>query len=158
MSVASRQSRALRTVAGIVTYHPDQSRLLSLISAVSGDVSRVIVFANSALDPDLDSGVSRAAEGTPITIVAAGENVGLGRAYNRIVELARLEGEEFILLFDQDSMPSDGMVRELESLSDALKEQGEKPAVVGPTPIKASGEPFAVPRRRVGRSHAAAIS
>src|SRR5687768_14604771 len=120
MSVGTSLRQTLRTVAGIVAFYPDRARLLSLISSISGDVSRVIVFANSPLDAELKTGFSFAAKDTPLTVVAAGENVGLGKAYNRIIELARLEDAEFILLFDQDSMPSDGMVRRLESLSDAL--------------------------------------
>jgi rhamnosyltransferase len=137
MSVSAPPLRPLRTVAGIVAFHPDSSGLLRLIAAVAGEVSRVIVFANSVLDPEMKSGMSGAAGQTPITLISPGENVGLGKAYNRIVELARLEGAEFVLLFDQDSMPSEGMVRGLEDLADELVRQGEKP--------------FKIPRRRSGR-------
>src|SRR5215212_7478925 len=158
MSVSAPPLRPLRTVAGIVAFHPDSSGLLRLIAAVAAEVSRVIVFANSVLDPEMKSGMSGAAGQTPVTLISPGENVGLGKAYNRVVELARLEGAEFVLLFDQDSMPSEGMVRRLESLHDTLREQGERPAVVGPTPIKASGESFKVPHRRAHGSQAAAIS
>src|SRR5215203_7092364 len=154
MSVGAPPLRPLRTVAGIVAFHPDASGLLRLITAIAGEVSRVIVFANSVLDPEMKGRMSGAAGQTPVTLISPGENVGLGKAYNRIVELARLEGAEFILLFDQDSMPSEGMVRRLESLHDTLREQGERPAVVGPTPIKVSGESFKVPRRRAHRSQA----
>jgi rhamnosyltransferase len=158
MSVGISPGRTLRTVAGIVTFHPERSRLIGLISSTASDVSRIIVFANSPLGAELKNAFSFAAKDTPVTVVSAGENVGLGKAYNRIVELARLEGAEFILLFDQDSMPSEGMARRLESLHDTLKEQGERPAVVGPTPIKASGESFKVPHRRAHGSQATAIS
>src|SRR3954462_8852987 len=150
MSVGISPGRTLRTVAGIVTFHPERSRLIGLISSTASDVSRIIVFANSPLGAELKNAFSFAAKDTPVTVVSAGENVGLGKAYNRIVELARLEGAEFILLFDQDSMPSEGMVRLLQDLADELVRQGEKPAVIGPRPVKTNGEPFKIPRRRSG--------
>ena len=158
MSVSAPPLRPLRTVAGIVAFHPDASGLLRLITAIAGEVSRVIVFANSMLDPEMKSGMSGAAGQTPVTLISPGENVGLGKAYNRIVELARLEGAEFVLLFDQDSMPSEGMVRGLEDLADELVRQGEKPALIGPRPVKANGEPFKIPRRRSGRLRPPALA
>src|SRR3954454_5933801 len=151
MSIRTPPLRAFRTVAGIVAFHPDACELLRLISAIAGDVGRIIIFANSVLDAVIKDRLSSAAGQTPVTLISPGENVGLGKAYNRIVELARLEGAEFVLLFDQDSMPSEGMVRGLEDLADELVRQGEKPAVIGPRPVKANGEPFKIPRRRSGR-------
>jgi len=137
-----------RTIAGIVAFYPDPARVLRLIASIADDVSRIVLFANSPLEAAIKNGLSTAAAQTSVTLIAPGENVGLGSAYNRIVELARLEGAEFVLLFDQDSTPSEGMVRRLEHLADELKSRGEKPAVVGPRPTKANGEPFKVPRRR----------
>jgi rhamnosyltransferase len=148
MSVGNPPVRSLRTVAGIVAFHPDPSGLVRLISSVAPDVARVVVFANSPIDPAVKEGAARSASATPITFVAPGENVGLGKAYNSIVDLALREGSEFVLLFDQDSMPADGMVRRLEDLADALRREGEKPAIVGPRPVKTNGEPFKIPRRR----------
>ena len=87
---------------------------------------------------------------TPVTLISRAR-MSSSKAYNRIVELARLEGAEFVLLFDQDSMPSEGMVGGLDDLADELVRQGEKPAVIGPRPVKANGEPFEIPRRRSGR-------
>src|SRR5829696_1350662 len=137
-----------RTIAGIVAFYPDPARVLRLIASIADDVSRIVLFANSPLEAAIKNGLSTAAAQTSVTLIAPGENVGLGSAYNRIVELARLEGAEFVLLFDQDSTPSEGMVRRLEHLADELKSRGEKPAVVGPRPTKTNGEPFKVPRRR----------
>jgi rhamnosyltransferase len=148
MSIGNPPVRSKRTVAGIVAFHPDPSGLVRLIESIAADVCRIIVFANSPLDPAIKGRVARSELEAPITFITPGENLGLGKAYNSIVDLAMRDGAEFVLLFDQDSMASDRMVRRLEDLADQLRRQGEKPAVVGPRPVKASGEPFKIPRRR----------
>ena len=158
MSLGTPPTRRLRTVGGIVAFHPDPSGLLRLIATTAPDVTRVVVFANSPLDRSIKERVAAAAGATPVTVMAPGQNVGLGKAYNRIVELARLEDAQFVLLFDQDSLPSTGMVRRLEDLADELRRRGEKPAIVGPAPVKASGEPFKVPHRRSRANHAQAVA
>jgi rhamnosyltransferase len=148
MSIASQPVRSKRTVAGIVAFHPDPSNLARLIARIAPDVCRVVVFANSPLDHPVSERAAAAASGAPVTFVTPGENLGLGRAYNVIIDLAVKDGAEFVLLFDQDSMPSEGMVQRLEDLAGELRGRREKPALVGPRPVKASGEPFKVPRRR----------
>ena len=153
MSIRTPPLRAFRTVAGIVAFHPDACELLRLISAIAGDVGRIIVFANSALDAVIKDRLSSAAGQTPVTLISPGENVGLGKAYNRMVELARLEGAEFVLLLDQDSMPSAGMVCRLEDLADELVRRGEKPSLIGPRPVKSTGEPLKRIRQRRSRAH-----
>jgi rhamnosyltransferase len=158
MSIGAQPVRSKRTVVGIVAFYPDPSNLARLIARVAPDVCRIIVFANSPLDSIADGPVAAPAPETPITFITPGKNLGLGRAYNAIVELALRDGAEFVLLFDQDSMPSEGMVQRLEDLADELRRQGEKPGVVGPRPVKVSGEPFKIPRRRVRPGHAAAAA
>jgi rhamnosyltransferase len=153
MSIGSQPVRSKRTVAGIVAFYPDPSNLARLIARVAPDVCRIIVFANSPLDGAVGERLAASARETPVTFVTPGENLGLGRAYNAMVDLALQDGAESILLFDQDSMPSEGMVTRLEELADALRSHGEKPAVVGPRPVKASGEPFKIPRRRACPEH-----
>ena len=129
-------TRRLRTVGGIVAFHPDPSGLLRLVATTAPDVTRVVVFANSPLNRSIKERLAAAAGATPVTVMAPRQNVGLGKAYNKIVELARLEGAGFVLLFDQDSLPSAGMVRRLEDLADELRRRGEKPAIIGPAPVK----------------------
>jgi rhamnosyltransferase len=153
MSVGNPPVRSKRTVAGIVAFHPDPSGLVRLIASVAADVARIILFANSPLDRAVSDQIAKSAPGTPTTFITPGENLGLGRAYNSIIELALREGAEFALLFDQDSMPSQGMVGRLEDLFDQLRRQNEKPAVVGPRPVKVNGEPFKIPRRRAQPTH-----
>ena len=148
MSIGSQPVRSKRTVAGIVAFYPDPSNLARLIARIAPDVCRVVVFANSPLDRAVGERLATSAPETPVTFVTPGENLGLGRAYNVIIDLALEDGADFVLLFDQDSMPSEGMVQRLENLADELRRRGEKPALVGPRPVKASGEPFKIPRRR----------
>src|SRR3954452_8813447 len=80
MSVGISPGRTLRTVAGVVTFHPERSRLLRLISSTAGDVSRIIVFANSPLDAELKNAFSFAAKDTPVTVVSASMTHSKNRA------------------------------------------------------------------------------
>src|SRR3712207_5955095 len=101
MSIGSQPVRSTRTVAGIVAFYPDPSNLARLIARVAPDVCRIVVFANSPLDHAAGERAAAAAPGTPVTFVAPGENLGLGRAYNAIIDIAVEEGAAFVLLFDQ---------------------------------------------------------
>src|SRR5215218_6609735 len=50
-------------------------------------------------------------------------------------------------------MPSAGMVCRLEDLADELARRGEKPALIGPRPVKSTGEPLKRIRQRRSRAH-----
>jgi rhamnosyltransferase len=142
-----------RTVAGIVAFHPDPSSLNALVAAISPDVSHVLVFANAPLERHVTQRLSATARGVPVEILGTGENVGLGRAYNCITEFAMRERSEFILLFDQDSLPPHGIVRHLEYIIDDLRTGGERPAVVAPSPVDRKGRRFRSPPRQWRGSH-----
>ena len=58
----------------------------------------------------------------------AGQNIGLGAAYNLAARWAREEGATHLLLLDQDSVPASGMVA---ALMEAFKQPGPV-AAVGP--------------------------
>src|SRR5215204_1229915 len=68
-----------RTIAGIVAFYPDPARVLRLIASIADDVSRIVLFANSPLEAAIKNGLSTAAAQTSVTLIAPGENVGLGR-------------------------------------------------------------------------------
>jgi rhamnosyltransferase len=146
-----------RTVAGIVAFHPDASSLNSLVAAIASDVSHVLIFANAPLERHVTQRLSATARGVPVVILGTGENVGLGRAYNCIAEFATRERSEFILLFDQDSLPPHGIVRQLEYVVDDLRTGGERPAVVAPWPVDRKGRRFRSPPRQWLGSHRVAI-
>ncbi|CAM2176564.1 rhamnosyltransferase [Paraburkholderia sacchari] len=61
-----------------------------------------------------------------------GKNVGVATALNQGVERLREEAYATALLFDQDSSPSDTLIRELPQLLGELQRRGERVAIVAP--------------------------
>src|SRR5829696_7206525 len=136
-----------RTIAGIVAFYPDPARVLRLIASIADDVSRIVLFANSPLEAAIKNGLSTAAAQTSVTLIAPGENVGLGRP--TIVSSSSRGSRERNSFCSLTRTAR--RLREWSAASNTLptsSNHGEKPAVVGPRPTKANGEPFKVPRRR----------
>jgi rhamnosyltransferase len=68
-----------------------------------------------------------------LRVVRLGENRGIGAALNLGAEMALRDGASFILMSDQDSLPSPGMVASLVQLSEKLEQNGRRVGAVGPT-------------------------
>jgi rhamnosyltransferase len=145
-----------RTIAGVVTFHPQRTTLLASVARIAPDVSAVIVYANSPIEPDLERALRSEAGVTPLQIVSPGDNLGLGVAYNEFARIAAQLDADYVLLLDQDSTPAPGMVPKLEGLFGDLRATGERPAAVGPQPVTAEGQPFKVPRTGQANSALAA--
>jgi|KBSSwiStaDraftv2_1062776.scaffolds.fasta_scaffold12111_8 rhamnosyltransferase len=141
MTGASRTPLA----AGIVAYRPDPGLLARLISSLAPQVDLLLLYRNSSIPAHLfdlaQIHVDR------IRVIGNGRNLGLGVAYNRIVDAAMACGIERILLFDQDSSVPLDLGAALLSRMQCLIEQGERPAVVGPRPITSDDECYKIPRR-----------
>ncbi len=132
-----------RIVAGIVTYNPDFPVLQELVSTVAAEVAAVVVVANSPMSTRQRALLRQAAGDTPVHVDDPGDNIGLGGAYERIMARADSGEEAFrkvgrVVLFDQDSSPPAGMVKALVARMDTLVRMGERPALVGPTPVAAT--------------------
>lgn len=118
--------RRLMIAAIIVTYFPDREEIRELISAAARQVERVIVVDNT---PEAGAILPLAAD---FVLIRNGRNIGLGAAQNRGIERAKELGADHVILFDQDSLPTEGMVA---TLSGALREltlRGASVAAVGP--------------------------
>jgi rhamnosyltransferase len=92
-----------RVFAVIVAYHPDLALLDRVIEATATMVSRIVVVNN-------DRGGWPAGLKAPVFVHTPARNIGLAAAYNYGAEVARKEGATHLLLLDQDSIPSPGMV------------------------------------------------
>ena len=71
----------------------------------------------------------------PLHYIAQGENTGVAAAQNLGIRAALAAGVSHIILFDQDSLPADGMVQSLLSAEDKLIKNGMQVAAVGPVTI-----------------------
>lgn len=117
-------------VAVVVTHHPDHSHLERLLEALSAQVERVVLIDNGS-GAGFGAWIStRGRDG--IDMVLLDENRGIAGAHNLGFERARARGAEFVVLFDQDSLPGPTLVASLVTAVRDLHAQGVKVAAVGP--------------------------
>ena len=105
------------TVAAVIVVYNDFRYLDILVSALHDQVDTILIIDNS------DSGAEVPAKITERNYVdyhRFGMNRGLGVALNKGIELALKQQVQWILLLDQDSIVSSGMVR---CMIDALHER-----------------------------------
>jgi rhamnosyltransferase len=93
-------------VAVIVAYYPDLALLHRVIESVSAMVCEVVLVVNDLGDWPTSFGKS-------VFVYTPARNIGLAAAYNYGAEFARERGSTHLLLLDQDSVPSTGMVAKL---------------------------------------------
>jgi rhamnosyltransferase len=138
--MAGRESAARGTQAGggaeaavvavIVTYHPDRSALDALLNALAPQVGAIVVVDNGSagdlagwLAPRIRAG---------LRLLALGDNLGVALAQNRGMQLARELAADYVILFDQDSVPAADMVARLLAAAQALAAEPCRLAAVGP--------------------------
>lgn len=115
----------------VVAYEPEIARLRALLEAFSRQAARILVVDNTPpLSPSAGSARAAADGIGGVLIRNLGENVGVGRALNIGIAAAIEEGCEFVLLSDQDSLPSDNMVDALVDVHEQLEAQGNRVGAV----------------------------
>ena len=87
---------------GIVLYQPDMTRLKQCIVNLEKQVDKIYVFDNSEKKINLTD--------ERIVYMTEGENKGISYALNRIIEKAQIDGFEWVVTMDQDSIIPDGMI------------------------------------------------
>lgn len=111
-----------------VTYNPNWTVLQKAISATVSQVDRIYIIDNGSRESFANIlGQIEGVEGVFLL-----ENRGIAAGFNIGIQLARKAGYKYLLLFDQDSIPPEGMVsRYLDVVGDLL-ESGENFAAIGP--------------------------
>lgn len=132
------QSGEAGVVAVVVTYQPELEVLKQLLDALGPQVTSVVCVDNGSRS-DLAAWNSKR-DIYAVEIILLGENRGIAAAQNVGIEWARNREAEFVLLMDQDSIPSASMVSEL--LCAITSATNDFPAL----PVAAAG-PAAVDRR-----------
>ena len=117
--------------AVIVTYDPALERLALALLSVSKDCEVAVIVDNGS--PPLVVEAIRRMVTQEQRLIVLGENRGIAAAQNIGLDAARTLGADRVLLLDQDSVPSPGMVRKLASHLDTLLSGGIKVAAVGPS-------------------------
>ncbi len=124
----------MSVMAVVVTYHPDKQILKRLIKLLCYQVDMVLVVDNT---PKVDDSVFISLNDKNITnsnlfIVRLGENFGIATAINIGINVALKEHYTHILLSDQDSIPSEGMISALLKAESEILATGIKVGAVGP--------------------------
>ena len=124
MSISAR-----RVAAVVVTFHPNLERLIALLEATVPQAEHVYIVDNG------DGLALRelAHDTQRVTLIALGENRGIGAAQNAGIRAAIDAGVEFVLLLDQDSVPQPLMVSQLRDAYERLTHLGHRIAAVGPS-------------------------
>jgi rhamnosyltransferase len=113
--------------AVIVTYHPNIGQLISLVNALSSQVDRAIIVDNTPRIDRLANTseiLTQECAELPLLIshLSLDENLGIGYAQNIGIEQAITHGADYILLLDQDSVPSSNLAPYLlESINSSRK-------------------------------------
>ncbi|MDP6919710.1 MAG: glycosyltransferase, partial [Arenicellales bacterium] len=115
--------------AVVTTYEPNLQTLEAQFVRLAGQVDALRVIDNGSTNAaDVAQLVSR----YPLAqFTAAGENRGLGWAHNEGLRRALAEGADAVLLLDQDSLPSEGMVAALRQALLQQRDRGVRTAAVG---------------------------
>jgi len=116
--------------AVIVSYYPDVDHLRQQLQALSHQVGNTIIVNNG---PTLNLPIGDSA--IPFILIESGSNIGIATAINRGIDAAGQAGARYVLLLDQDSLPSDGMVSRLFAAYMRLRAQGRSVAAIGPVII-----------------------
>ncbi len=115
--------------AVVVTFRPDKTMLFALLKALSGKVDVVVLVSNDgALDDQLVC--EQLVHPSALHVKSNPQNMGLARAQNQGVEVAKKLGVDAVLFLDQDSQPLDDCIGRLAAALDLLKAQGRKVAAV----------------------------
>lgn len=119
---------AKKILATITTYNPDIKLLVKNIDSIINQVDHVIIYENASKNR---AEVIELCNEKNIEIILNDENQGVAGPLHDGVDYADINGYDYILTLDQDSISGDGMVDDLVS----LLESDANIAMVGPTLI-----------------------
>ncbi len=121
---------SMTTIAVVVTYEPDLTRLRDVIAALNGQVDETLIIENGSLS----RGALRVfATSMGAVLIENPENIGLAAAQNQGISRARRLGAANVLLLDQDTVLGAGTVQALDDSLRKLHASGVAVAAVGPT-------------------------
>jgi rhamnosyltransferase len=120
----------MNVIAVVVSYKPELEKLRALLEALVPQVEAVVVVDNGS------ESYFRGWIGQSLTPAIHGvflrTNTGIAAAQNVGISWARRHGADYVVLFDQDSLPAQDMVRCLVEAADIKRAEGYKVAAVGP--------------------------
>jgi rhamnosyltransferase len=131
MAMASNHPSVLGVV---VTYYPNGEHLVPLMERLGQQCREVLIVDNTPASDDLVFAVAGDAllRAGNCRAVRLGRNAGIAYALNIGIDIACAEGFDYVLLSDQDSLPTEHMVTGLVSAACAVAARGKPVGAVGP--------------------------
>ncbi len=128
-----------------VTYNPEVDILVNQLTSLINQVDQIFVVDNFSRNiKEIKEKISSLTVENlcNIKLIPLEENVGLAKAQNIAIRQAKEEAFEYVILFDQDSVPTNNFVKNLYKGFTDLEKQGEKVAAVGPFYIDPKANEF----------------
>jgi rhamnosyltransferase len=120
----------MNIIAVIVTYHPDFAVLKDLLDGLKPQVNSLVLVDNGS-DAKLQNWLDQN-HAQPSHSIFLGANTGVATAQNVGIGWARQQGADYVVLFDQDSLPAHDMVHCLIEAVQAKQSTGCMVAAAGP--------------------------
>jgi len=117
--------------AVIVSYHPDFDKLVGLLKALTPQVQGIVVVDNGSSEAVV-AWLYSVCLPISLKVIPLGENLGIARAQNEGISAARNDGADYVILFDQDSVPAPDMVAQLMAAAERQAARSIKVGGVGP--------------------------
>lgn len=128
MTDALRQVADARVAAVIVAFHPDVSRLQTLVQTLlDGPAATIWLIDNTPGDA-----AWRLQAADRLIVVRFAVNKGIAAAQNHGIRSALASSHSHVILFDQDSAPPCDMIEQLLAVEADLLAQGHAIAACGP--------------------------
>lgn len=122
-----------RVIAVIVAYLPNPGTLAQLIATIGSQVDGIVLVCNSEIELSDKPAISKCA----VTTIKNQSNIGLAAAQNLGLNQCLVEGADFVLFLDQDSIPGAELVRDLMAADSLLSERGFAVGAVAPLLVDA---------------------
>lgn len=115
----------------IVTYNPDFFLLQKLINQLLKATRSVYIVDNYYSAP-VSRRIRNLISENHLSLIPCIQNLGIAKAFNLGIEAAKKDSHPWVMLFDQDSVPQDGLIEEMEMAAKRIQSEGEQVAAIGP--------------------------
>lgn len=99
-----------KVIAGMVLYNSDYQRLKLCLASLCEQVTEIIVYDNSPIKM-MDERVHEIQQKYPVKYIYSPQNLGMPEAMNKIMEMGKDEGADWVLTMNADSIVPPDMLK-----------------------------------------------
>ena len=104
----------MRIASGIITYNPNLSDVTTCLKALCKQVERVIIVDNAS--KNVKSLQEIVSEYPNVTLIKNNQNIGFAKALTQIFKWAKLQGFNWVLTLNDDSVVPSNMISEYKKI------------------------------------------